>query len=474
MKLTQIGRITKAAALSMAIILGMTACNEDYTIAYLYVTASRAISNSNPDGYISAYKVDNQSGSLTQLADSPYSSGGTNPVAVVLSPNNQALYVINHDNSTIVEFLIGTDGKIYPNNTYNLGPSGTAGTYPVAATIDPTNTYLIVAFTYQLNYTPLNPGPGGFAVFKINSDNSLNSTPLMNGTHPYFYLGNNPSAIGISPQAQTWRANTIFTVGQTVWDGTNVELATTGGTSGGGSPSWNATVNGNTTDGSVTWKNVSPVYSYIYAVDQERTGGQLLGFLLTDASGSPAISTLQGTTDTSTIHTGYTAGTVPHAIAEDPTGRFVYLTDQSANQLIGYVVQPGGWLQQMVNSPFTTGLYPQGITVDPRGEFVYVTNYNSSSLSGYAINLSSGALSTVFSNGTAGTGTAPTCITIEPAFGIYLFTSNFIDNTVSGFQMDPHTGALAGIQNSPFNAAANPTCAVTAAAGSHAYQAVQP
>jgi len=473
MKFSQIRRITQATVLSLAIGLGMSACSEDYTIDYLYVTSSRALSSSSPDGGISAYKIDNQSGSLTQIVDSPYDSGGRNPIAMAVSPNSQAIYVINNLDTNIVEFLIGTDGKIYPKNVYNLGPTATEGSLPTSAVIDPTGKYLIVTFTYQHGYPIGGVGPGGVAVFPINSDNSLGS-PVVSGTNPYFLAGNTPVAVGTSPLAQAWKSATIYTVNQTIFDGTNVEIATVAGTSGSGSPSWSSTVGGTTTDGSVTWKNVSPIYSFVYVIDQEPGAGTILGYLLSAASGSPTLTSLPGTTNTTTVHTGYPAGVIPYAIAEDPTGRFVYVTDESSNQLIGYVVQATGALTPMLNGPFGASLKPEGIAIDPRGKYLYVTNYNSSTVSGYAIDSSTGQPSGVFSNGTTTTGTGPDCVTIEPAQGIYLYTSNYVDNSVSGMQLDAHTGALVNVQNTPFNSSAQPTCAATVASAGHAYQAVQP
>ncbi|MDR3734851.1 MAG: beta-propeller fold lactonase family protein [Acidobacteriaceae bacterium] len=418
MKFSQTGRIIRAAALSLAVGLGMTACSSDYTLDYLYVITSKASAGS-PNGGISAYKVDNQSGTLLQMPDSPYDSGGINPVAIALAPNGKALYVINNGgNRAIVEFLIGTDGKIYPQNSYDLGPTSTSGSLATGAVIDATNQYLLVSFTYQHGFSSTTPGPGGVAVFAINADNSLNSTPIANGALPYFATGNNPVSIGISP----------------------------------------CTLN---PPDPGACKNSSYV-PYVYVVEQDPAAPRVRSFQLSLTTGKlTQVGLVQ-------------AGVTPRAIAEDPTSRFVYVTDSTSNQLIGYIVQSNGSLNPMVNGPFSTGLYPEGITIDPRGQYIYVTNYNASTVSGYAINAANGTPTGVFSNGVSTTGTGPNCVTVEPSQGVYLYTSNFIDNTVSGMQLDPHTGALSNIQNTPFNAGGNPTCAVAVQAGSHSFQALQP
>lgn len=448
MKFSQIRRITQATVLSLAIGLGMTACSSDYTIDYLYVTAAGAI-GSGTNGAISAYKVDNQSGSLTQIVDSPYDSGGTNPVAIALSPNNQALYVVNNQSSTIVEFTIGTDGKIYPQFTYNLGTNpATIGSSPIAAVIDPTNSFLIVAFTYQHGFSVPNPGPGGVMVFPIASGSnpicpvvsgSAGQTtntlcaPIQVGGFPYTTVSASPVAVGVSPNPG------------------------------------NCPISGGTVS-SLCPLNGGNYVPYIYVAEQTiitptaqfSTAGTLLSYRLNLASGQ---LTSVATTP---------AGVAPFAIAEDPTARFVYVTDQTANQLIGYLVQTNGSVNAMINGPFATGLFPQGVVADPRGKFLYVTNLNTSTVNGYAIDPATGTPSGVASNGVTTTGTAPKCVTLEPAQGIYLYTANNQDNSVSGMQIDAHSGALVNIQNTPFNAASHPTCAVAVAAGAHAFESLQP
>ena len=57
----------------------------------------------------------------------------------------------------------------------------------------------------------------------------------------------------------SWVANQAYGPGNTVTDGTNVQVVLTGGTSGKSAPTWNATLDNATTDGSVVWVNAGPV-----------------------------------------------------------------------------------------------------------------------------------------------------------------------------------------------------------------------
>src|ERR1700712_3364549 len=111
MKLKNMGRITKAFSVSLALGLGLTACSRDYTVAYVYVTSAKT----NP-GLIDGYSVDYQSVALLQLADSPIPAG-RNPVGLVATTStatgNQFLFVLNHDDSTVGTYAVGTDGKLY-------------------------------------------------------------------------------------------------------------------------------------------------------------------------------------------------------------------------------------------------------------------------------------------------------------------------------------------------------------------------
>jgi 6-phosphogluconolactonase len=424
MKLNKIGRGALASMLSLAIGLGVTACSRDFTLAYVYVTTAKPLASGSNNGGVSAYAVDYLSGALIPLSDSPVTAG-RNPVTLVASPDQLSLYVVNHDDSTVMQFSIGTDGKLYLKNTINV-----TGSFPTAAAMDAAGKFLYVTFTYQLGsngqqlYSPASPGPGGVTIFPIHADGSLGTASTVN-------VGNNPVGIVVSRPVAVAPSNTPA--------------------------------------------------SFVYVVDQEHPAnsspvGVVLGFSQNTSTGAltPAPGTVITTVSGKTVATGYGAGTVPSAIAEDPSARFVYVTDEATNQMYGNLVGTGGALVPMTNGPFNTGQFPVGITIDPRGRFMYVANYSSQSIGAYAIDIATGT--PVGSVGSASTAVpaGPTCVTVDPALGIYLYTSNNLDNSVSGMQLDPHNGGLKQVQNTPFPSSGLPTCAVAVANGSHSNQIINP
>jgi len=432
MKFNTIVKSALAAATSLALGLGTVACSRDFTVAYVY-----SVSASN--GTVSAFGVDYQSGELTQLNGSPFATNvGSNPVTVISHPNGRFIYVISGSQGSSVEpMAVGSDGKLYG---MPVKPITTGATYPTAAAIDPAGTFLYVTFTLQPSFTTASPGPGGITIFPINADGSL-GTPFGSGSLGYVPLGNSPVAIAVS--APTCTATPIIT--------TNTKCAT-------------GTVN-----------------SFVYAVDQEASpNAAIIGFAQNTSTG--ALTLLSGsscTTATPTVPntcTGYHAGVTPSAIAIEPTGRFVYVTDKTSNQVIAYQIATTttGALTPLVSSPFTSGLYPVAITVDPRGKYVYTANYNANTVSAFAIDPASGALGGAAGIGNFTTSTGPTCVTIEPALGIYIYTSNYLDASISGGQLSPNTGSLSGIANTPFPTQSLPSCVTSVPNGSHSASLVNP
>ena len=80
-----------ALAVSVAIGLGMTACGGG-TIGYMWVLGTQF-------NQIAGFKIDDFTGNLTNVVGSPFSSGGTNPVSLVVKTGGRYVYVINKGNS---------------------------------------------------------------------------------------------------------------------------------------------------------------------------------------------------------------------------------------------------------------------------------------------------------------------------------------------------------------------------------------
>ena len=244
------------------------------------------------------------SGQLTQIPDSPYPSGGRNPVGLVTSPNFKYLYVINHDDNTIVEFGIGTDAKLYPQHTYN-----TPGTFPNAIAINTAGTFLFVTDTYQPQYTGANPGPGALVVYPINSDGSLGS-PVPNGNLSYYPLSLGENDV-LNPTA------------------VNVLTLTLRARRSGG-----------------------PTFVYVVSQNSTTALGDISAFsvgssgALTPLPCSPSASSCDATGNGA-----FNAGAAPNAIASTPLGRYLYVTDSARNQLLSYTVQSSGQITPYAGRP---------------------------------------------------------------------------------------------------------------------------
>ncbi len=398
-------KFSKATSvLAMAAMFGLIACNRDFTLSYLYAPSE----TNSTAGLINVYGIDNQTGALHLLADSPVPSGGRKPVAIAAAPNEHAIYVINHDDSNVVEFTIGTDGKLYPENTYN-----TTGSYPTALAVSADNKYLYVAYTYQAGFTTASPGPGGVSTFPINSDDSL-------GTPVDFPTGRNPVALAVSTKPLGGGGNAVYVVSQ---DASATNPASTGTAS--------QTLN-------------------------------LFAFAASSANGQ--LSTLPGETIVSgnVPSSGYATGIAPGSILEDASGTHLYVTDSSGNIVIGYAITANGVPSPIANGVAATGAGPLGMTIDPSGKYFYLANSGSGSISGYTFGANGEPVpSTVASSTEAGTGT--NCVTVEPTHGIYLYASGLISNSITGEEILPADGSLKPIIKSPYAATTLPVCAVAVA-----------
>jgi 6-phosphogluconolactonase (cycloisomerase 2 family) len=155
----------------------------------------------------------------------------------------------------------------------------------------------------------------------------------------------------------------------------------------------------------------------------------------------------------------------------------VYVTDFASNELIGYTIQAGSTLNFLINGPFKTGNEPNAICIDPRGIYLYVTNELDSTVSAFLINLATGTPSAsvnVTGSQTNSTDTTPMAVVVDPALGRFVYTANVEGNSVSGFRLDPNTGALTPTQNTPYPTGAKPAALAAVPHGNHSIQTTSP
>ena len=412
MKFKKLSRLFLVSTLGLAAATLLTSC-DIVTIDYLFV-ADSAGSSAGSSGQIETFDSDNGTGALRQ-GQAAVSSGGVNPVSMVVTSDYANLYVANAGNGAsapnITHFLVSGSGVLTAKE--NVTPIST----PVAVTVNAAGTYLYaVSGTTSATLTEygLSSGTIGSAVAQLNL------------TVPGFPTDTVvPTAVNVLANG-----NAVFV---TVWD----------------QSAYNP---GCTPTPSCASSTANPGWIFGFSVG---TGGAL-----SPSAGSP-----------------YKAGLEPSGITSDPTNRFVYATDFGSDELIGYTVQGGSNLNFLTNGPFKTGGEPSAITIDPRGLYIYVTNELTSSVSAYTISLATGTPSSIV-NVTGGqvnsTDTDPVAVLVDASVGRFVYTANYKGPSVSGFELDGNTGALSATIASPYPTAAHPTALASIPHNNHALEQTTP
>ncbi len=370
--------------------------------------ASSAPTATSPNGQIDTFAVDSESGALRKGA-ATISSGGVNPVAMAVSGDYSNMYVAHTGNNTIVHFAIPATGILAVKDTVTLTDP------PVALAVNSAGTYLYVlsgTTTATLTEYPLSAGAIGSPTTQIALQIPGFTTDAVV-----------PTGIAVLANNSQVQGNALFA---TVYD----------------QSAYNP--------GGTTTSAAHPGWIFSFAIGS--------GGALTAGAGSP-----------------YQAGVKPSAVAADPTNRFVYVTDFASNQLIGFGVHSGSILNFLINGPFRTGNEPQALAIDPRGKYMYVANALDSSISAYLIDLTTGTPSAAVNpTGSAinSTDTEPLGIAIDPALGRYVYTANFLGNSVSGFRLDPNAGSLSPSQATPYPSDRKPTAVAIIPHGNHSTQTI--
>ncbi|MDR3740985.1 MAG: beta-propeller fold lactonase family protein [Terracidiphilus sp.] len=384
-------QLVLVSAVSLLAASLLSACGT-LTTDFVYVTSAKA-AGTNSYGEIDVLEVNSESGKMRAIPTSPFPSEGRNPVSAVASPDYKNLFVANQDDNTIVRFVIGSDGKLYANQTVN-----TPGIFPVALAAAGSN--LFVVDKYQPLPTCSNAAPcsGSVGVFPISSGDVLGSAvanSAVSGSYwPLVLTGSSdivrPTAVttassGAYVYITAYDASATTAVGYIFGfsvgsDGTLTAIA--------GSP-WAAGTKPSGLTASST--------GYLYVTDSSNASVlaySIASGVLTPVSGSP-----------------FPTGNGPSAVAVDSTGKYVYVTNASDSNLTAYSASSGVLTTLGL---YATGSQPVAIGIDPSlNEYLYTVNFLGPSVSGFQINSSTGAL--VRSQGSPfGTNAEPTAVAAVP------------------------------------------------------------
>ena len=408
MKLSRIGRLSMALVVSVAMGLGMTACGGG-TIGFMWVLGTQY-------NQIAGFKIDDFTGNLTQVIHSPFASGGSNPVSLVVTPGGRYVYVVNKGSASatagscggasggITQFSVGGGGVLTFQQCFT-----SQGFNPVWATRDSTGNYLFVLDSQAPAINGVLPPNGDITVFSIAPYtgrlslvlNQQIKDPITGAQLTYFPVGKSPSMMQLAG------GGCLLTLD----------------------------------------KGDQTVFPYSVS------GGQLV---LTTNSTIPL-----NTTDATSINAN---------------GSSVYITDAGApntpGQILPYTIGSSCSLNTanggaVANLPFTSR--PTYTMVNTKGTYLYVLNQSTtdsnaasySSISAFTID-STGKLQplagSALGNNPYKVGAGPVCMVEDPT-NKYVYTSNSVDGTVSGFQLDDRSGQLLNLtRGSTFTAVGQATC----------------
>lgn len=399
------------AAASLAAASFISAC-ETLTVDFVFVATSKA-AGANNYGEIDVFEINSESGRMRQIPTSPFPSEGRNPVAEAVSADNQNLFVVNHDDNTIVQFVIGNDGKLYPFNTVN-----TPGIFPLAIAASKSNVFVVDTYQPLPLCSPADPCSGSIAVYPLSAATS--SAPI----------GLETPATNPALSAQYWPL-TLPSAPSHVIVPTAVNVLASG-----------AYIFVTAYDSSVT-----PYAGYVFGFAVGSNGA------LTAVPGSPVAAGIQPS--------GIASGPQPSRAAALGV---LYVTDSAQGDVLGYYVSSApGSLGQIIpmtggsggGNQFPAGNGPSAVVVDPTYAYVYVTNATDATVTAYSVS-STGTLNRINSYAT---GLQPIAVGIDPSTNHFLFTVNFLDNTVSDFELSTTAGTLLDAQFSPFPTNAQPVAA---------------
>jgi 6-phosphogluconolactonase len=413
MKFRKFGQMSLALAVSLGMGLGVTSCSTDHTVGYFWVTGQQY-------NQISGFKIDNNVGNLVATPNSPYGSGGANPIKVLVANAGKFLYVLNagcggtgqaacgsgvaadSTGPNISLFTVGGQGALSFQAAYT-----SQGNNPVSIQTDSSGAHLFVLDstvtdpTTCTGYVSSNPATicGDITAFNIDPNTgrlSLITNQTVkngNGTNlSYFPVGSSPINFVVVPSNSF-----IYTIEKGSGSAADPSQAVFvyGNSAGQLTLTQNTPIPSNATE--LTYIYASTKYVYLIDAENGTSPGQILPYT-TGTNGA-----LQSLVGGQVNNSGTVANPGPMIV--DHQGKFLYLADlgpnltatSAASSVSAFFIDPvTGRLTPLATSvPFGAGSSPQCILEDPSNQYLYTANFSDSSVTGAVINSTTGTLTTL-------------------------------------------------------------------------------
>jgi 6-phosphogluconolactonase len=348
-------------------------------------------------GYaVSMFTVDSCTGQFTATSPASVATGYSYPQGraeqMVADPLGRFAYVANlvsnaSDLATISMYTINSGTGVLTATTPATVPTGF---FPQGIAIDPLGRFVYTA----------NSDDSSVSMFSINQTTGVltPTTPASVSTLIPGELLSQPSFLTVDPTGR------FFYVTATLSNGAAVFMYTINQTTGLLTPTSPATVR---TGGIPFQVLVAPSGKFAYVVNN------LSGGVMTDGVWQYTINSATGVL-TQNTPAAVAAGNAPTEMAVDPTSRFAYVVNRLDDTVSMYTIDPKTGnltLNSTAANPtatIATGTEPFRINFDPTGKFVYVTNEGSAA-SIYTVN-NDGTLTNAGVTGVA-TGGLSTVIT---------------------------------------------------------------
>ncbi len=142
-----------------------------------------------------------------------------------------------------------------------------------------------------------------------------------------------------------------------------------------------------------------------------------------------------------------------HSINPDPAGRFFYAADLGIDKIFIYRLDGGKFVpNQPAFAALAPGSGPRHFTFHPNGRFAYVINELASTITAFDYNAETGALAEIQTVGTLPEGFDGQNTTAEVrvhSSGKFLYGSNRGHDSIAAFRIDSETGKLAPVGHTP-------------------------